>query len=82
MSAKRWSALLTASADDEAITLPTVVGRIGRPDADAAPSAGLGREAHLAEADTGHRGQRRDELQPPNDDAETSRSDYAGSSST
>lgn len=51
MSAKRWSALLMASADDEAITLPDgsrVV--LVADDADAALSAWLGREVRLAEA--------------------------------
>ena len=54
MSAKRWSALLMASADDEAITLPDgsrVV--LVADDANAALSAWLGREVHLAEAAPG-----------------------------
>jgi uncharacterized protein YcbX len=51
MSAKRFSALLMGSADDEAITLPD--GRVvalGADDADAVLSEWLGRAVHLAAA--------------------------------
>ncbi len=71
MSAKRWSALLMASADDEAITLPD--GErvpLGAPDADKALSAWLGREVHLAEATADTEVSYEMTFEPPNDEAE------------
>ena len=71
MSAKRWSALLMASADDEAITLPDgsrVV--LVADDADAALSAWLGREVHLAEAASGTEVSYEMTFDPPDDHAE------------
>lgn len=71
LSAKRTSALLQASADDAAITLPggTIV-RFDAPDADGLLSAWLGRPVHLAGIDEA--GERSFEMtfDPPNDDAE------------
>ena len=71
MSAKRFSALLTAAADDEAITLPD--GRVlalDAADVDARLSEWLGRPVHLA-TPAGTAGLAYEmTLDPPNDDAE------------
>jgi uncharacterized protein YcbX len=71
MSAKRWSALLEASADDEGVTLPDG-RRVGFGDdiADGVLSAWLGREVHLIEADPGAELSYEMTFDPPNDESE------------
>jgi len=71
MSAKRWSALLQAAADDEGIDLPDG-GRVGfgDPDADERLSTWLGRRVHLAEADASTEVSYEMTFDPPDDDAE------------
>lgn len=71
MSAKRWSALLMASADDQTITLPD--GErvpFGSPGADAAVSAWLGREVRVAEASVTTEVSYEMTFDPPDDGAE------------
>src|SRR4051812_4569238 len=73
LSAKRIAALLLATADDEAITLPDG-GRLSLtapdPDLDDRLSAWLGRPVHLAgDAEAGERSFEMT-FDPPNDDAE------------
>jgi uncharacterized protein YcbX len=71
MSAKRWSALLQASADDDGMTLPDG-GRVafGDADADAVLSAWLGRPVRLVEAGSDADLSYEMTFDPPDDDAE------------
>jgi uncharacterized protein len=71
MSAKRWSALLMAAADDEAITLPDG-GRVelGSDGADIALSAWLGRDVRLVEASSATAVTYEMTFDPPDDSAE------------
>lgn len=71
MSAKRWSALLQASADDDGIVLPDGARVVfGDPAADAALSAWLGREVHLVEAEPGTDLSYEMTFDPPDDESE------------
>ncbi|HYF47506.1 MAG TPA: MOSC N-terminal beta barrel domain-containing protein, partial [Acidimicrobiales bacterium] len=71
MSAKRWSTLLQASADDEGIDLPDGARvTFGDADADERLSAWLGREVHLAEADGSTEVSYEMTFDPPDDEAE------------
>jgi uncharacterized protein YcbX len=71
MSAKRWSKLLQASADDEGITLPDGTRRLyGAEDMDAVLSSWLGREVALRVPDAGVSLSVEMTFDPPNDEAE------------
>jgi uncharacterized protein len=71
MSAKRWSALLLASADDDGITLPDGARiRFDAPDAEAALSGWLGREVRLVEVGPDTEVSYEMTFDPPDDDAE------------
>ena len=71
LSAKRYSALLLASADDAGITLPEgPTLPYGDPSMDRVLSEWLGRGVRLAEADTATSVQYEMTFEPPNDDAE------------
>jgi uncharacterized protein YcbX len=71
MSAKRWSALLQASADDDAITLPDGSRlEVGGPETDAALSGWLGRDVRLVEAGDDEALAYEMTFDPPDDDAE------------
>src|SRR5688572_24747139 len=71
MSAKRWSALLQASADDDGITLPDGARvAFGDAEADAVLSAWLGRRVHLAQAEDSTTVSYEMTFDPPDDDAE------------
>ena len=71
MSAKRTSALLDASADDDGITLPDGTVLAWDDDAvDAALSTWLGRDVRLSEPLPGHQVSYEMTFDPPNDDAE------------
>lgn len=70
-SAKRFSALLLASATDEAITLPDgVVVALDDPDADARLSAWLGRDVRAVRPEPGGEQVYEMTFDPPDDDAE------------
>ncbi len=71
MSAKRWSALLQASADDDGVTMPDGTRvPMAAPDADRALSAWLGRDVQLAEAGPDTEVSFEMTFDPPDDDAE------------
>ena len=71
MSAKRWSALLQASADDDGLTLPDGTWiPFAAPDADALLSVWLGREVRLVEAGPDTTVSYEMTFDPPDDDAE------------
>ena len=71
MSAKRWSALLQAAADENGIALPDGTRvEFGAPDADEVLSAWLGRDVRLVEADPTTSVSYEMTFDPPDDDAE------------